>query len=487
MRRTTAVIFNLLLLLFFLPVTFAAPAGPGLKTSKLIVRYADGGSVTTGVKALTDRGELLVPVNAMQAFFHNSILIDEKNGWAYFVFSMPSFRLETTELDHLLQEGVDLNFPLRRLRDGFYLNVYGLDKLLGFTFQEDHGNLYAMEDPQLPWRDRADRRLSLPRSNETIAGKINLVWDVGSSATLLAGNKPIEGLDVISPTWFAVVNANGLVRNRGDMQYVQTAHDAGYKVWALVSNGFDRELTHRLLADDRAQENVIRQMAVYTALYSLDGVNIDFENMLDTDRDRLTAFVRKFTRVLKKQGVTVSMDVTVPSPAPNWSACYDRRELARIVDYIMVMTYDETGRGSPVSGSVASLGWVNRGLAASLAFIPPEKLLLGLPFYTREWEETIEGGHVKKVTSKALSMDQAEEEVMKHKAPVHWLKGEGQFYSEFWQDNKRYRIWLEEERSIALKTGLVNRYDLAGVAAWRKGFEKQGIWDVLAKTLQAKK
>ena len=106
-----------------------------------------------------------------------------------------------------------------------------------------------------------------------------------------------------------------------------------------------------------------------------------------------------------------------------------------------------------------------------------------MPFYTREWEETPRGRGVS-VRSKALSMASADQRIAENGAPVVWLPSAGQHYAEYRKGGRRYRIWLENEQSLELKTSLVRRYGLAGVAAWRKGFEKPAVWPVLHRNVK---
>ena len=263
--------------------------------------------------------------------------------------------------------------------------------------------------------------------------------------------------------------------SKADWKYVQDAHDKGYKVWALVSNSFNPDMTKVFLTDESAQDRTVRQLLMYTALYDLDGINIDFENVYDDDRDRLTAFVARLADKLKEQRVVVSIDATVPSGVPMWSNCYDRAALANLVDYYMVMTYDEHWRTSPVAGSVASIGWVERGIVNTMQYVPKEKLLMGVPFYTREWRESDSG----RVRSSTMWMADVENRVAQYGLTPQWMEDVGQHYIEYGDGNYRYRVWIEDAKSLELKADLVKKYELAGVAAWRKGFEKPGIWDAV--------
>ncbi|WP_019553466.1 glycosyl hydrolase family 18 protein [Propionispira raffinosivorans] len=312
--------------------------------------------------------------------------------------------------------------------------------------------------------------------------KINLVWQPTFEAVNnLASLDKVPGMNVIAPSWFSIVGTNGFIKNCADESYVANAHAKGYKVWALITNSFDPDLTSAVLHDPKARQYVVNQLQFFIEKYNLDGINLDFENIYDEDKDALTAFVREIKTALEQTGTIVSMDITVPSETSRWSTCYNRQALGETVDYVMLMAYDEHWRTSPVSGSVASIGWVETGIINTLKSVPAHKLILGIPFYMRKWEEN--NG---KVTAKTLTMDAAENLIREKQLQPQWMADQGQYYFEYEEDGKLYRVWQEDARSIALKVGLADKYQLPGVAAWRKGFEKPEIWAVIDKSLNMK-
>ena len=314
--------------------------------------------------------------------------------------------------------------------------------------------------------------------------KVNLVWDwqaPGEKPNNLPDRDKLPGVNVLSPKWFTIVDDTGRIETEhADKSYVKKAHEKGYRVWALITNGFDPARTSRILASGATQARIVKDLLDLVEKYDLDGINIDFENVNETDRDSLTAFVAKVSVALREKGKTVSMDVTVPSNSGNWSKCYDRKALAEYVDYVMLMAYDEHGRLSPVSGSVASLPWVEQSITATLAEVPHEKLILGMPLYMRLWEE-----RAGKVTAKTLSMTDAETLIEEKQVKPTWLFDKGQYYLEYTEKGATYRIWQEDVRSLALKASLISRYDLAGGAFWRKRLEDERIWETLAHTIAA--
>ncbi|WP_010680921.1 glycosyl hydrolase family 18 protein [Acetivibrio cellulolyticus] len=312
-------------------------------------------------------------------------------------------------------------------------------------------------------------------------GKVNLVWDqIYQRRDDLSDMDNIEGLDVISPTWFQLKNAEGELINRAYAKYVDWAHGNGYKVWALLANDFnDHDMSSQLLNNTNYRDNLIKEVLAYSALYKLDGINIDFENMYNSDRDAFTQFVREITPFLKEQGLVVSVDV-------NDIECYDKKALSEVVDYVMYMSYDQHWRTSPIAGSVAQLTWVEeraRGVIEN-ENVPAEKLLLGIPFYTRLWTETTDEVGNKSLDSKALSMEDARNTVLTNNAKVEWDEESGQFYGQYQKENTINKIWLEEVNSINLKASLVHKYKLAGTCAWSSNFVATDIWGVLKQDLK---
>jgi spore germination protein YaaH len=332
---------------------------------------------------------------------------------------------------------------------------------------------------KITYEGLADEREVIIVEKEKPKEKMNLVWEyVHRKNPDVKNLKKIDGLDIISPTWFSIIDSDGTIEIKADMEYVKWAHNNGYQVWALVNNSFDPELTHEILSDSLKREKIIQDLLYYYKKYNLDGINIDFENVFLKDKDLLTQFVRELTPLFREKGLIVSIDVTVKSNSENWSLCYDRKALGEVVDYVMVMTYDQHWASSPVAGSVAQYSWVERGLKGILEEVPAEKVFLGLPFYTRIWKiENIDGKE--KVSSRAVSMERAAAIIKEKKADMVWDEESGQYYAEYTEYDVLYKIWIEDEKSINLKSSLVHKYDLAGTASWRKGFEIEEVWHVL--------
>ncbi|WP_312094535.1 glycosyl hydrolase family 18 protein [Niallia sp.] len=316
-----------------------------------------------------------------------------------------------------------------------------------------------------------------PKLNK-IDGPIQLTWEAVYSSNPDTSTIPkMNGVNVVSPTWFKLSGNDGKVTNLGSTAYVDWAHKQGYQVWGLFSNDFDPDKTHEVLKDYQKRQTVIRQLLVYSDMYKLDGINIDIENVREEDGKYVTQFVREATPYLHEAGITVSMDITFIAGG-NYSAFLQRDHLAEIVDYLVVMAYDEHWATSPIAGSVASFPWVEANLETLLDIVPSDKLVLGVPLYARLWEEKENG----EISSKSLSMANVEEWLKEHKVTPTYDEVSGQNYGEYFDKETKstYKIWLEDELSLAKRAELVEKYNLAGLASWSRTFASDTAWSALS-------
>ncbi|RED56713.1 glycosyl hydrolase family 18 protein [Cohnella lupini] len=320
--------------------------------------------------------------------------------------------------------------------------------------------------------------------------RINLTWEAVYSAnpdTSKIG--ALAGVNVVSPTWFELVDGKGKIRSIADSSYSTWARSKGIQVWGLFSNGFEPDRTHTALASYESRFAMIQQMLAYAKTFKLQGINIDFENVYTKDKDNLVQFMREMTPIMHEQNLVVSIDVTPISNSEMWSAFLDRERLGSIVDFMMVMAYDEHWAASPVAGSVSSLPWVETSIKRILEEdgVPSDKLILGMPLYTRMWTDNPTADKEEdRMSSKTMDMDAVNELIKEKKLKPVYSEETGQNYVEFKEGTTIKKIWIEDATSIQARALLAKKYNLAGVASWRRGFESSDIWGVLDKELQSR-
>ena len=319
--------------------------------------------------------------------------------------------------------------------------------------------------------------------------KIHLVWQHDNLPSVDLSTLPkVTGVNVVSPCWYVISNEYGRITSKAVEGYTARARSKGYQVWPLITNGFDPDRTKKLLQDHNARRYVINQLLSEAEKHGFQGINLDFENIYQEDKEALTQFVAEIRKATKKKHLILSMDVTVPDGSPNWSLCFDRKNLAKQVDYLLLMAYDQYSGGSPMAGPTASFNWDEAGVTATLQEVPADKLVLGLPLYMRLWQFDTKA---KRFRAKTLSMSQAAG-IHKEKStdPTYrcrWLEKEKMLYVSYMEQDVPYCFWQENAQSLRNKAELVNRFGLAGIAAWRYGFETPDIWPVLEEVLQQEK
>lgn len=309
--------------------------------------------------------------------------------------------------------------------------------------------------------------------------KINLVWhqvtSMEANDSLLNDIAGAKGVNVISPTWFSVINNQGEISSLASETYVENAHAQGLEVWALVDNFNEAVDTTALLKSTASREKLANQLVAAAVQYSLDGINIDFEALPEEAGDGYIQFIREISVKCRKNGIVLSVDDPVPMP---FTAHYDRAEQGIVADYVIIMGYDEHYAGSEEAGSVASLSFEKQGIEDTLKEVPAEKIISAVPFYTRLWYTDAQG----KVSSEAIGMSRAEEWLSTYGVSSNWSQETSQDYAELTDEQGgKYQIWLENEKSLEEKAKLVKEYGLGGIAAWKLGLEKPSIWDVIYK------
>lgn len=312
----------------------------------------------------------------------------------------------------------------------------------------------------------------------TMDSKVNMVWhqvtSTDANAYFADATANMTGVNVISPTWFYLTDTSGNIASIASADYVSQAHEKGLQVWGLIDNFTQEVSTTETLSSTAARQNIISQLIQAAQDVGMDGINVDFESLSEDVGTHFLEFLRELSIECHKNNLVLSVDNPVPE---DFTSHYDRAEQGRVVDYVIIMGYDEHYVGSE-AGSVASLPWVEQGIQDTLKEVPAKRVINAIPFYTRLWRTT--GGNV---TSEAIGMDQAQQTIAENNVETYWDKTTSQNYGKYDIDNSTYQIWLEDAQSVAEKVKLVSKYDLAGVSAWKLGFENNGIWQVISDNL----
>ncbi|MBE7049903.1 MAG: hypothetical protein E7394_03930 [Ruminococcaceae bacterium] len=314
---------------------------------------------------------------------------------------------------------------------------------------------------------------------------INLTWEVFSSPP----SYETPGVTTVSPTCFRVSsekrsnevvtemydeNGKGLFFNSSLKQdYIDYAKSRGYEVWAMYKTDFKTYTASLILNSNTMRKQASDKLLEYILTFGLDGINFDFENMYEKDRGAYTNHVKEIAIMAHTLGATISVCVNRFEPTSStWSMCYDRNALGKICDYVALMAYDQYSSGSRTPGPVAGMQWTEYCINTTLNEVKGEKLLLGMPYYIRYWEVK----NSKAVKSYTFSMKDAINKINLFNIMPEY-DGKYMLNKYKWTDGeKEYVMWMENADTIKNRVILSKRYNLAGVASWRRGFETEDVW-----------
>ncbi|WP_248925536.1 glycosyl hydrolase family 18 protein [Paenibacillus hamazuiensis] len=303
-------------------------------------------------------------------------------------------------------------------------------------------------------------------------------WNGNSTdATIRAHVNNTTGLDVDSPTYFELADSSGTLTDKSNKDTVAWLKSQGIAVHPLVSNQFDSALTSQFLANKDAQNKFIQALVKRASELGVNGLNIDFENLSGKDRSAFTAFIKSLTDAAHGQGLVVSIDLPRGSVKWNAQTAFDHEKLAEIVDYIVTMTYDQHYSGSKEPGSVAGLQWVEEGVQEFLSYgIPRDKLIMGIPFYVRVWKIDASGNLD---SNRAVLLKDIPNLISSKKATLTWDSRFNQYRVEYSEDGYKFVFWQENEDTVNARLDIAKKYDLAGVAAWRLGYDPAELWKTM--------
>ena len=324
-----------------------------------------------------------------------------------------------------------------------------------------------------------------------IQGNVSLVWEYFSKyAKAPQRTEKIDGVNVVAPTFFSLSDSKkgAIVANVGQagQNYINWAHSNGYRVWPWVANEAtnkaDKDLTSEILNDYKLREKLISSIVSAVEMYNLDGINLDFENMYESDKDAYSRLVIELAPRLKELGKVLSVDVTAPDGSPDWSLCFNRNVIGDVADYVIFMAYDQHNQSSTEAGTVAGCDWVEANINKFLGQegVKPEKIILAMPFYTRVWNVTDDG-----LSSSAVDM-KSQSTLIPDDAKITWDDSLKQNLAEYEKNGRTYKVWMEDAKSLKCKLDLVKKYSLAGGAFWRKDQETSDVWKVINENLYLK-
>ena len=298
-----------------------------------------------------------------------------------------------------------------------------------------------------------------------------------------------DKIDIISPTWYQI-DQDGFVSGEPQPVVLKAAKDAHLTIIPLFAL-MNHDKAHALFGDPKAQDEMIASLIRECKDNGYDGVNLDIEDVMWTDRDGLSALVKKTADALHKEHLQVQIDVVPNAPGHSgetafstwifqeWRGAYDLKALADSVDLICLMTYDQNTRWT-VPGPVDGWVWTNQNLDYALKFVPKNKLSLGIALYGYHWYTGEPGfdarGRTPHPTADYISEPNAIFLRDTYGGKTQWDDTDHTPWFFINHDQMREWVFYTDQRAFMDRYDLAKQSSVQGICAWVLGEEDPTIW-----------
>jgi spore germination protein YaaH len=300
-------------------------------------------------------------------------------------------------------------------------------------------------------------------------------------------DKTNKTLNTIAPDNFDLTTDGNLYATKLDHDFVEKMHRQNIQVTPFLSNHWDRAKGEAALNNIPALTDQIKQKVLE---YNLDGVNIDIENVNHFYRDRYTLLVQTLRQKLPDKLISVAVAANPNNWQVGWHGSYDYAALARNSDYLMVMGYDESYFGGP-AGPVASSTFVEGAIRYALKYTTPDKIVLGIPFFGRYWQQSksVGGYGITAMDVEYLLQNYSSSKTYhadSQSAQVSLTINEQDVKPKLWGgkvlEAGTYTIWYDDLQATQYKLNLAKKYGLKGIGSWALGQENTQVWSFFVPT-----
>lgn len=316
----------------------------------------------------------------------------------------------------------------------------------------------------------------LPNGQEPfLKSTLTLGWVSGSEQGL-QNLVDYKNLNVVSPVLSTIDNQFNL-QVITDPAITNTIQAQGKMIWSRIIINSDTESNvHAFLTNHDKMQELIRQIHQSAVKYKWNGVNLDIENVSSGDRDAFSQFIKNLAKELTNTSIMLSIDLPPdPGETNNEQSPFDHKVIGEYCNYVVFMGYDQHWSTDPVPGPITSLSWLKQNLQEFIRTgISSDKIIMGLPAYTRIWEQNTQGYIV---NDPAEPIQYVESLVKQNHRNLSWDSALGEYFTSYTVNNVQYKIWLPTVKSLTIYRQLIPQLHLAGTAVWNLNLMNSDYWN----------
>ncbi|MFD0589981.1 LysM peptidoglycan-binding domain-containing protein [Paenibacillus sp. GCM10027627] len=287
------------------------------------------------------------------------------------------------------------------------------------------------------------------------------------------------------------VQRDGSLTPLDDGAIISAAYENRAAPMVVITNyengNFSPDIAHAIVADERNQTTLINNILTVMRQNGYVALNVDFEYVPPPDRELYNAFLQRLVDSLHPFGYAVSSALAPKLTASQTGTLYEAHDYAeqgRIVDFVILMTYEWGWSGGPPR-AVAPLNEVVKVLNYALSVIPAHKIVMGMPLYGYDWTlPYVQGGPWAPTVSPVEAVNRA----AKYGAVIRYdEQSQSPYYHYYDEEKKEHVVWFEDARSVQAKYDIVKQFKLRGVSFWVLGVPFPQNWFVLGENFTIRK
>lgn len=308
----------------------------------------------------------------------------------------------------------------------------------------------------------------------------------------------------VSPFWF---NATGVNQIQFDPnasielteQFMELAMASDAAVVPSILDAMPAGAMAAILADPTTRSAHVNAIRSFAADGDYDGIDIDYEQFAFADgrstwattRPNWVAFIAELGAALHADGRTLTVSIPpvydAEQTADSGYWVYDYGAIVEHVDRIRIMAYDFS---VAEPGPIAPLRWVESAIEGAIeATGSPDKLVLGLPAYGRNWPVATSGEcpetEVQGRTS--VSARSVDDLIERRAGTPTRIDDTGEWVFDYDLEVtdgtttcvQTRRVHYVDGDGVRQRMDLAREYRLDGVALWALGFDDQEVWDAI--------
>lgn len=330
-------------------------------------------------------------------------------------------------------------------------------------------------------KEHATFQLDYKKHHKTVAKKeiqnkkvfaFYVDWDENSLVSL---KRNIRNINAVIPNWYEL-KPDLSIKNNSTKSVDEIIKGNNVMDMPLINNfignKWDGAIIHKILNSRSIKTKFIDNLLKDVKDHGYSGINIDFESIDVKDKNLMTAFMVELCNKFHANALKISMDVPASDDA------FDYVKLSNVVDYMVVMMYDEHyDTGNP--GPIASNTWFQNVLNS--LNIPENKLVVSLGNYGYDWNIS------NKAPADAVTYGDVLGMVNSYHLNINWDKNSGNPYMSYKDGEEKHVVWMLDGATMynQLKTSVEN--GVYGAALWRLGSEDPTIWYLLKNIDNVKK